>query len=431
MTSFTEPPSLWRNRPFMAFWAGETVSYLGDRITALALPLIAVGTLTATATQVGVLTAAVWLPNLLSLLIGSWVDQQPHKKRALVAANLLRAVVLLSLPVAYWLGALTLGHLIAVALLSGFGQVLFSTAYPSFFVGLVRPSQYIDANSKLNTSRSAAATAGPAIGGFVTQLLGAPVAVLIDAITFFFTSVLIGRLRVDVRTAERRRSPLPSDAKEGLVHVLRDRYLRADLACVSTVNFFSFVAQALIVLFASRTLGLSAGAIGVALGVGAIGGLIGAVITPWLSRRIGVGRMIVIGSILFPAPIAAIAFADGPTWQAVSVFAAAEAVSSIGMMFFDINLNSMQTAVVPDHLRSRVAGAFGMINYGARPLGALVGGFLGTWLGLRPTLVVAAVGGALSCLWLFASPIPRLRDLEQLAGDSAAAEPAVADGAER
>ncbi|MGI8578274.1 MAG: MFS transporter [Nocardioidaceae bacterium] len=409
------PASLWKHRGFTAFWAGETVSQFGDRVTELALPLIAVVTLTATSTQVGLLTAAVWVPNLLSLLVGSWVDQLTHKKSVLVTADLVRAATLVSLPVAHWFGVVTLGQLFAVALLSGAGQVLFSTAYPSFFVGLVERSQYIDANSKLNTSRSASFVAGPAVGGFLIQVLTAPVAVLVDSLSFVVSAILIGKVRVVATAPEKTGTSLLANARAGLSYVLREPYLRAGLGCVTTVNFFSFLATALIVLFASRTLGLPAGMIGLAFGVGAVGGLVGAVLAPRLSRRFGVGPMIVAGAILFPAPTAAIAFAGGSRWVAAAVLAGAELVSSVGVMLLDINLNSVKTAVIPDRLRSRVAGTFGTINYGVRPLGAVVGGVLGGWVGLRPTLILAAIGGSLCFLWLLPSPIPRLRSLDDIA----------------
>src|SRR5690348_10634403 len=140
------------NRRFAAFWAGQTISQFGDRISELALPLIAVVALAATPTQVGLLTAAVWAPNLLSLLVGSWADRRTHRKRILVAADVLRALVLLSLPVAHWFGVVTLGQLFAVALLAGGGQVLYMSAYQSFFVSLVDRDRYVDANSKLSIS---------------------------------------------------------------------------------------------------------------------------------------------------------------------------------------------------------------------------------------------------------------------------------------
>ncbi len=205
-----------------------------------------------------------------------------------------------------------------------------------------------------------------------------------------------------------------SRARAGLRYLVRHPVLRASLGCCTTVNFFTFLGYGLVVLFAGRTLGLSAGSIGAAFGLGSTGGLLGALLAPALSRRLGLGRTIVLGSVLFPAPVALLTLADGPAWARAGVLAAAEFLSALGVMLFDTNLNSLQTAVVPDPLRSRVTGAFATVNYGIRPLGALTGGLLATTLGLRPALLLAALGGTLSALWLLASPIPRIRDLASL-----------------
>lgn len=156
--------SLWRDRPFRRFWAGQSVSQFGDRITELALPLIAVSALSASPNEVAWLTALTWTPNLLAILLGAWVDQRARKRRLMILADLVRAAVLLSIPGAYLLGAVTLGQLYAVALLTGAAGVLFNTAYPPFFVRLVSRTSYVDANSKLSTSRSVSYVAGPAIG---------------------------------------------------------------------------------------------------------------------------------------------------------------------------------------------------------------------------------------------------------------------------
>ncbi|WP_371632754.1 MFS transporter [Streptomyces sp. NBC_01259] len=407
--------SLWRDRRFTRFWAGNSVSQFGDRITELALPLIAVGALNASANQVAWLTALIWTPNLLAILLGAWVDQQPRKRRLMILADLLRAGVLLSLPAAYALGAVTLAHLYAVAVLAGAAGVLFNTSYPPFFVRLVPRASYVDANSKLSTSRSASYVVGPAIGGALVQTLTAPVAIVVDALTFLASAVLIGRIPDDEApsaTRDKDASSLARRAGEGLRFVVRHPVLRASLGCAATVNFFTFVAgSGLLVLFASRSLGLSAGTIGLALGVGATGALLGAVCAPAISRRLGVGRSIVAGAVLFPAPIAIAAAADGPVWVRAGALAGAEFLSGFGVMLFDINLNSLQASVIPDGMRSRVAGAYSTINYGIRPVGAVVGGLLATLVGLRPTLLVAAVGGALSVLWLLPSPIPGIRSL--------------------
>jgi MFS family permease len=196
------------------------------------------------------------------------------------------------------------------------------------------------------------------------------------------------------------------------VFVVRHPVLRASLGCAATVNFFTFVAgSGLLVLFASRNLGLTAGVIGMAFGIGATGSLLGAVIAPKISRRLGVGRSIVVGAVLFPAPIAIAAAAGGPFWGRAGALAVAEFLSGFGVMLFDVNLNSLQASVIPDGMRSRVAGAYSTINYGLRPVGAVLGGLLATLIGLRVTLLIGAVGGALSLLWLLPSPIPRIHSL--------------------
>ncbi|MGF1342910.1 MFS transporter [Streptomyces flavovirens] len=431
-TGPTAGTSLWRDRRFCRFWAGQSVSQFGDRITELALPLIAVGALGATANQVAWLTALLWTPNLLAILLGAWVDQRARKRRLMVLADLVRAAVLLGVPVACLLDAVTLGQLYVVALLTGAAGVLFNTAYPPFFVRLVPRASYVDANSKLSTTRSASYVVGPAVGGALIQVLTAPVTLVVDALTFLASAFLVGRVPIDEPPADRdaeTASSLWRRAREGLSFVVGHPVLRAALSCAATVNFFSFVAgSGLLVLFANRSLGLSAGAIGVAFGVGATGSLLGAVSAPKLSDRFGVGRSIVVGAVLFPAPVAIAAAANGPLWLRAGALAAAEFLSGFGVMLFDVNLNSLQTSVIPDGMRSRVAGAFSTVNYGVRPVGAVVGGALATLVGLRATLLVAAVGGALSVLWLLPSPIPRIRSL---ASGGTADTPEDADGDSR
>jgi len=408
---------LWRDRRFATYWAGQGISQFGDRITELAVPLIAVTTLHAGASTVGLLTAAVWAPNLLSLLVGTWVDHQRRKRRLLVLADLLRCLVLLTLPVAHLLGAITLAQLFAVALVAGLGQVLYQTAYPSFFVGLVRRDQFVEANSLLSGTRSASFVAGPAVAGGLVQAVTAPMAMLVDAVTFAVSAILIGRVEVaDLPVEDSGGVGLLRRAREGMSLVLRDAYLRAALACATTINLFNLMAGALVVLYASRQLGLSPGLIGLALGVGASGGLVGTVLAGPLSRRIGLGRTIAVGAVVFSAPFALMPLAQGPTWTRAGVVAVVELLSSVGVMCLDIPLNAVMTAVTPDGVRSRVTGAFSTVNYGIRPAGAILGGLLGEWIGLAPTMVVAAVGGSLSVLWLVRSPVISTRSLDDVRG---------------
>ncbi|WP_189717026.1 MFS transporter [Streptomyces phaeofaciens] len=426
--------SLWHDRRFLRFWAGQTVSQFGDRISDLALPLVAVAALDASAGEVARLTALVWTPNLLALLLGAWVDRHRAKRVLMVYADLLRAALLLTLPVAYALGALTLFHLYAVALLTGTAAVVFNTAYSAVFAHLVPPASYLDANSKLSVTRSASFVVGPAAGGGLVQALTAPVAVVADALSFVASAYLVGLPRIDepAPAADRSGPSLPRQAREGLVFVVRDPVLRASLGCSATVNFFTFLTgTGLLVLFAERDLRLQPGVIGLAFGIGSTGALLGAVTAPAISRWTGIGRSVAVGAVLFPAPYALAAFADGPAWARAGTLAATQFLAGFGVMLFDVNLNSLDTAAAPDGLRSRVAGAYSTVNYGIRPLGALAGGGLATVAGLRTTLIVTAVGGALSVLWLLPSPIPGIRSLDELKRAAPEGTPPVACEAER
>jgi MFS family permease len=415
VTSTTRP--LWRDRNFATYWSGQAVSQLGDRVSELALPLTAVTVVGATATQVGLLTAAIWLPNLLALVLGSWVDRQQRKRWVLVTADLLRAVVVLTVPVAALLGVLALPQLFVVALLLGAGATLYQSAWQPFFVTLVRRDQYVEANSLLSTTRSVSFVAGPAVGGALVQALTAPVALAVDGVSFLLSAVLLRRVEVDERasatTAER--GSLGQRVREGLRIVLHHPYLAPALRCVTWVNAFTFMVSAVVLVFASRTLGLSAGTIGLALGVGAVGGVAGALAAAPVARRIGTGRTIAVGALLFTLPMAGLALAGGSRLSAAAVLACVEAVSGFGVMLFDVNLNAVQAVVTPDAARGRVVGAFTTINYGIRPVGAMVGGLLADLVGVRPTLVIGGVGGALAVLWLLRTPLVRVASIDDLA----------------
>ncbi|MFD3399026.1 MFS transporter [Kribbella sp. NPDC058693] len=406
--------SLWRDRRFRTFWSAQAVSEFGDRVTELALPLIAVTLLNASPSQVGFLTAAVWLPSLASLFIGSWVDQRRDKRPLMIAADVARTILLVTIPVAYWLDLLTLGQLYAIAILAGTAGVVFGTAYASFFVRLVGRDQYLEANGKLSATRSISFMGGPAVGGALVQWLTAPVAILVDALSFVFSAIRISRLDVTPGEADETPEPLLSRARAGMRYLLKHPYLRRSLGCATTVNFFNMIGMALLVLFASRDLGLSPGTIGLAFGIGSSGGLLGAVAAAPLSKIFGAGRVIAAGALIFPGSMALAVLAQGPEWVRATVLAGGMFIATFAVMCFDVPLNSLQAAVIHDHMRSRVAGAFSSINYGVRPLGAVVGGFLGTWIGVRETLLVSAAGGLLSVLWLIGSPIIRTRELSGL-----------------
>jgi MFS family permease len=182
---------------------------------------------------------------------------------------------------------------------------------------------------------------------------------------------------------------------------------------VATLNFFNFAFAALFILYATRELGVRAGTLGVVLGAGALGGILGAIIAGRVGRRIGLGPAFVLGMVLFPAPLLLVPFAAGARPVVLAMLFSAEFLSGLGVMILDINVGAIMTALTPHRLRSRSTGAFRFVNYGVRPLGSLAGGGLGSLLGLRPTLFVAAAAGVAGVLWLLPSPVPALLELPE------------------
>ena len=405
------PVPLHRQGTFVRFWAGQTISVFGDQISTLAIPLTAVLVLHASAVQVGILTALAWLPHLLfSLPAGVWIDRRSNRRRNMIVADFLRAAALATIPVAWWLGVLTIWQLLAVAFAVGAFTVFFDLSSVSFFVALVPRRQYVEANSKLSTTRSLSYIGGPGTAGVLVQALGAPVALLADALSFVASAVALRGVKVAEPEVEPSGASARADLAEGFRYLIRHPVLRAGTACTSTINFFSFFIFAIFVLYASRTLGLGPATIGLILGAASFGALLGAVIAPRVGRRLGIGRAVVLGSVLFPAPMVLFPLAHGSHWLSGSMLLAGEFLASVGVMIFDVNQNSLGTMLTPDAVRSRVVGVSRFFNYGTRPVGALLGGVLGSMIGLRPTLWIAVVGCLFGVLFLLASPMPQMRE---------------------
>ena len=408
------PRVLRESREFTRFFWGQAASLVGDQISFIALPLVAVLALDANAAEMGYLAAAGLLPNLLfSLHLGAWVDRRGRRREAMIAADIGRAALIATIPIAYAFGALTLWQLYVVGFLVGTLGVLFYVSYSTLFVSLVPRDRYVEANALLNGSRAFSFVAGPSLGGVLVQLLTAPVALVADALSYLVSAAALARVRATEPPTE---AALRGHLVAGVRWIAGNAIVRASLAATATINFFNFVFWALFVLYATRSLGIEPGLLGLLLGAASVGGLIGSLVTSRLVRRIGIGPAFLVGCVLFPTPLVLVPLADGPKPLVLAMLFLAEFGSGLGVMILDIASGSIKAAVVPDRLRARVTGAYLVVNYGVRPLGALTGGALGATLGLRPTLWIAAVGAIAGFLWLLPSPIPRLRDLPEPAG---------------
>jgi MFS family permease len=404
-------PRALQERDFRRFWIGETVSLFGDQITLIALPLVGVLALDASASQMGYLTAAEIAPALFfSLHAGAWVDRRGRRRQTMIFTALGRAALLVTIPVLYWLDALTLTQLYIVSFLVGTLSVVFFVSYTTLFVSLVPRERYLEANSLLNGSRAFSFVAGPSIGGLLVQAFSAPGALIADAVSFLVSAFTLSSINPEEPPTEKAER---GHVKAGMRYLWHSPIIRASLLATATINFFNFVFWALFMLFAVRELDVRPGLLGLVLGAASVGGVLGSIVTGRISRRIGIGPAFVLGCIVFPAPLVLVPLARGPEWVVLACLFAAEFLSGFGVMILDITGGSIKAALVPDRLRARVAGAYMVVNYGVRPLGALAGGALGTWIGLRPTLWIASVGAILGVLWLLPSPVPRLRELPE------------------
>jgi MFS family permease len=404
-------PPLLRDTAFRRYWTASTVSMTGDQVTGVAVPFTAVLVLHADATTMGVLTALQWLPSLLfGLHAGAFADRRGRRRQLMIACDLGRCALLATIPVCYALGVLTLWQLLAAVFAAGSLSILFNVADATLFVSIVKPAQYVDGQSLIYGSRAMSFLVGPSLGGLLTQLFTAPYAIVADAVSFLGSAFFLRRIDPVEPPADRDGGGVLA----GLKFVVRSPVVRASLIGVAVINFFNLMLFALFTLYAVRTLHMNAGLLGVTLGLGATGGLLGSAVTKAVAAKIGVGLAYITGALAFTAPFALVPLAPTPaghgtTWVVIAMLFSAEFLIGFGVMMMDISIGAIFAAVIPDTVRSRVNGAFSAINYGTRPVGALLGGFLGTAIGLRPALWVAVIGGVVGAVLLVPSPLPRFR----------------------
>ncbi|MFI6744036.1 MFS transporter [Nonomuraea sp. NPDC050451] len=420
-------PDLLRKGPFQRYWIGQSVSQIGDEVSRVVIPLAAVLLLQADAADMGWLTAAALLPALLfSMPFGAWADGRASRRRVMIGADLGRFLAMISLPLAYYLDVLTLAHLYVTVFVIGTLDVLFDVCDNTLYASIVPADRYVLGSSLVNGSRALAVVSGPGIGGFLVQLVAAPLAMLLDAVSYLVSAGFLSR----ISTAEPRPAPREKGHfTAGVTWIARTPTVRSLLAAVATMNFFNFVFHALFTLYVTRELGLSAGTLGLIIGCAAIGGLAGAVFAGDVVARFGIGPALALGFLGYTLPLVLVPAAGGPQPVVIAMLFLAQSVSSCGVMILDISSNAFKTALIPDPLRARVSGAWQTTNYGVRPLGAIAGGLLGTVIGLRPSLWIATVGAVLGILWLLASPLVRTREISTAASEPEPARPA-ADAAD-
>jgi MFS family permease len=422
------PGGLWRQRDFLSLWGAETISQFGTQVSLLALPLVAIIVLEESAFKIAALTSVEFLPFLLfTLPAGVWVDRL-RRKPILVLGNVGRAVALLSVPIVYWVGGLTIWQLYVVGFAVGVCTVFFDVAYQSYIPALVGREDVVEANSKLEISRAAANIAGPGMAGGLVALLTAPVAVLLDAISYAVSALLLIGIRKEEEAPPRaERRSLRSELGEGLRYVFRHPYQRTMVAMTALSNFFGQVVFSILLVYAVRELELSPGTIGIALAVGNLGTLASALTAKRIGERLGVGRTILLASCLFGPGTLLIAFA--PEQYALPLIVVAMIVIGFGGILYNVTAISLIQAITPDRILGRANASRRFVVWGVVPLGGFTGGALASTIGLRETMVVGAVGGLLTIVPILFSPlrsVGRMSELEPQSSPIASASSAPA-----
>ena len=429
---------LLRQRSFRLLWIGETVSQLGNAMAVVGVPLVAVIVLHASTFVVGVLTAAGWLPWLvIGLPAGAWVDRLPAR-RVMIGCDMISAALYASVPVAAWAGALSVGLIIAVQLLGGAASVLFMTAYQVYLPSLVRPDELIEGNTKMQGSASAAAFAGPSLAGLVAQLVGAVTAVLCNAVSFVVSAACLvgarppgrpgsptasarraglrraglrraGLRRAGLRRAGLRRAGLRREIADGLLLVLRDPFLRQLSVFWAVANLALTGYAALLVVFLVRVVGLAPGAVGLLAAVPGVGGILGALLTGRITARFGTARGLLL-STLCAVPFGLLIPLTGPGPR-LAFYVAGSLLVFTGIAVGNIIIAAFRQSYSPPGMCGRVTATMRFLIFGTSPVGALLGGSLGTWLGIRDALWLLLGAAALSGTLLLTRALTACRDL--------------------
>jgi MFS family permease len=403
---------LLREGDYRKLFASTTVSQFGVHITLLALPLVAIVSLAARPFEVGLLTALQMVPFLLiGLPAGAWVDRL-CRRNVLIVGDIGRAAALVTVPLAWWAGVLTIWQLYAVAFTFGVFTAFFSVAYQSYLPHLVGRDNLVEGNAKLESVRALAQLGGPALAGQLVRLLTAPVALLVDAVAVGTSALFVARIRKrEEKPARRPDASVWREVGEGLRFVLGHRLLRAIAMCTGTTNLFIGGAfNAMLILFLERVIGLDAGAIGVVLAIGGVGGVLGAFLARRLAQWVGQGPAIWLSvTVTTPFTLLMPLLAE-PGWR-VWAAAAGWLVVGFGVVVYNVTQVSFRQALTPDRLLGRMNATMRFLAWGALPLGALAGGLLAEWLGVRTTLLVTALAGSLAFLPVFLSPLRTMRTL--------------------
>jgi MFS family permease len=408
---------LWHHLDFRRLWIGDSVSQFGTMISQLALPLVAILVVHASTFEVGLLTTFETVAFLLvGLPAGAWVDRMRFRS-VLILNDVIRALAIGSIPLVDAFGALTIEQLYLVALIAGVSTVFFDVAYQSYLPELIDRASLVEGNAKLQASESLSQVAGPSVGGLLIQALTAPYAVAVDAVSFLWSASWVAAIKVRPPRPERKPDRhLGREIAEGLRFVVHNRMLRAIAMCTGSSNLFSSIMLAVYYVFLARELHLSPGVIGLLSSVAAIGGVVGSLLARRIADRIGQGPTTWI-SVLCGGPTLFVVPFVHRDWT-LALLALGQLVWWTSAVVYNITQVSFRQGLCPPALLGRMNATMRFLVWGTMPLGGLIGGALGSWLGVRDTILIAAIGGSLVWLPPFLSPLRTMRELPSYVSDT-------------
>jgi MFS family permease len=406
---------LWSHPDFLKLWTGQSISELGSQVSQLAIPWLAAVGLLASPFAFSLLGVLGFLPFILfALPAGVWVDRL-RRRQILIVGDASRAALLALIPILWALGVLQIWHLLILQFAIGIFTVFFDVAYQSYLPALIEREHLIDGNSKLQLTVSVAQVAGPSMSGGLIAAITAPYAIVLDAVSFVASTLFMLRMKHGEELPElapgTERPRMWPQVKEGLQWVVGNRQLRAIAGCTGTSNFFGTSLFAIAILYFVRSLHLSAIEVGAVFAVGSIGSIAGALLANRLQKTIGVGRSIVVNAVLFSS--AGIAYPLAPHSFPLPVLMAGQLVFGFAGVTYNITQVSLRQAITPERLQGRMNAAMRWIVWGTIPLGLLMGGAIGQWIGLRTALWVGAIGSLPTFLWVLLSPVRSIREMPE------------------
>jgi MFS family permease len=404
---------LWLHAEFRKLWAGQTVSLFGSLVTRTALPFAAILVLQATPFQMSLLSAADLVAAfLVGLFAGVWVDRL-RRRSIMIVADLGRAVLLGSIPAAAVFGLLSFAHLYVVAFGVGILTMFFDVAYIAYLPTLIPREDLVEGNSKLAATASVASVGSFGLGGWLVQLLTAPGAIFVDALSFVFSALTLWLIRTPEPppAPKAERSGIWAEIGEGLTALARNPILRAVAGSVVTLEFCYGIFGTLFLLYASRELGFAPGLLGMIFAVGGVSSLLGAIAAGPLTCRFGLGLTLVLALLLVSLGQLLVPLAQGATVLAAALLVGQQLVGDGAMTVYEISQTSLRQTVTSDRLLGRVNASIRFLSLAMSIIGALASGVLGETIGLRPTIFIGVGIGFISLFWLLLSPVWKLREM--------------------